>query len=101
MKDNRTGIPKKTIGVTSTENMKAACAPFRLIQKASVDFNVSYSALQRRLNYPALKPACGQLNFSTKKENQIAELLLDCAKISVPLEKRLLMKVVLSVENQR
>jgi hypothetical protein len=101
MRDRGTVITKKSIGLSSTEKMKAACAAVheksRSIRKASVDFNISYSALQRHVSYPALKPAGGQLKFSTKEENDIAELLLQCAEMGVPLDKRLLRKVVLSV----
>jgi helix-turn-helix, Psq domain len=75
-----TVITKKSVVLSFTEKMKAAGAAVhdksRSIRKASVDFNVSYSALQRHVSYPALKPAGGQLKFSTKEENDIAELLL-------------------------
>ena len=65
--------------------------------KAALHFSIPISTLYDKLHGRHPKKNRKPTAFTEEEENEICDILLNCMKIGVPLNKRMLMRVVKAV----
>ena len=67
------------------------------IRKAAVSFSIPLTTLARKVQGKCVRKPGRPTTLTEEEEAQICEILLQCMKIGVPLNKRMLMKVVKAI----